>query len=64
MWTEYDDKMLSSIETELLTIIDAYQFELDEIHDMSQEEIRNISEGIKFKYKQIGWLKQIKERLI
>lgn len=62
-WTEDDDKMLSSIETELLTLIDAYQFELEEIPSTNEDEKKNLINGINFKYKQIDWLKEIKERL-
>lgn len=63
MWTKHDTEILSSIETELLTLIDAYQFELDEVPDLDEEERKNIINGINFKYKQIDWLKEIKERL-
>lgn len=63
MWTELDNQMVSSIEIELLTLIDAYQFELDEVPDLDEEERKNIINGINFKYKQIDWLKEIKERL-
>ena len=63
MWTELDNQMMSSIETELLTLIDSYQFELDEIHDLPKEDRENLIGGIKLHYKQINWLSEIKERL-
>jgi len=61
-WESNDDKMLSSIETELLTLIDAYQFELEEVPDLKEDDRKNLIDGIKFKYKQIDWLRKIKER--
>ena len=64
MWTERDTQMLSSIETELLTVIDAYQFELEEIPDLDKEDRKNLVDGINFHYKQIDWLREIKERLL
>ena len=63
MWTEHDTQMLSSIETELLTLIDACQFELEEIHDLSPDDRKNLVGGINLHYKQIDWLNEIKERL-
>ena len=62
-WTEHDTQMMSSIETELLTIIDACQFELDEIHNLSEDDRKNLISGINLHYKQIDWLNEIKERL-
>ena len=63
MWAEYDTQMLSSIETELLTLIDAYQFELDECPDLSDGDRRNLIGGINLKYKQIDWLHEMKEKI-
>ena len=62
MWTELDDKMLSSIESELLTIIDAAQWELSELSDLKEEDKNDLVAGVKFKYKQISWLRELKER--
>lgn len=63
MWTERDIQMLSSIETELLTLIDAYQFELGECPDLNEDERRNLIGGINLKYKQIDWLYEMKEKI-
>lgn len=63
MWTELDNQMMSSIETELLTLIDTYQFELDEIHDLPKEDRENLIGGINLKYKQIDWLYEMKEKI-
>ena len=62
-WGSNDDKMYSSIESELLTLIDTDQFELEEAPDLKESDRKNLIEGIKFKYKQIDWLRKIKERL-
>lgn len=62
-WTEDDDKMLSSIETELLTLIDAYEFTFENPHSTIEEK-ENTEKGIKFKYKQIDWLRGIKDRVM
>ena len=63
MWTKHDTQMLSSIETELLTLIDAYQFELDECPDLNEDDRKNLTSGINFKYKQIDWLHEMKEKI-
>ena len=62
-WNINDDKMLSSIESDLLTMIDAYQFELEECPDLNEDDRKNLISGINLKYKQIDWLNEIKERL-
>lgn len=62
-WTEDDDKMLSSIEMELLTSIDAYEFTFGNPHSTIEEK-ENTEKGIKFKYKQIDWLRGIKDRVM
>lgn len=63
MWTEHDTQMLSSIETELLTLIDTYQFELGECPGLSDDDRRNLIGGINLKYKQIDWLHEMKEKI-
>jgi len=63
MWTEHDTQMLSSIETELLTLIDACQFELEEVPGLDKKDRENLKNGISLHYKQIDWLNEIKERL-
>jgi len=62
-WTEDDDKILSSIEIELLTLIDAYEFTFEDPHSTIEEK-ENTKKGIEFKYKQIDWLRGIKDRVM
>ena len=62
-WTKDDDKMLSSIEMELLTLIDAYGFTFENPHSTAEEK-ENTKKGIEFKYKQIDWLRGIKDRVM
>ena len=63
MWTEHDDKMLSSIETELLTLIDTYEFTFENPHSTEADK-KNSEAGISFKYKQIEWLNALKDRIM
>lgn len=62
-WNADDDKMLSSIEVELLTLIDTYEFTLENPHSTIEEK-ENTEKGIEFKYKQIDWLRGIKDRVM
>lgn len=60
---EHDTQMFFSIEDELLSVIDAYQFELDECPDLDENDRRNLISGINFKYKQIDWLHEIQKKI-